>query len=52
MHDASANASACIGDGPATDPLSSVIWTSPDRPPNTRSCSQTSDTVVGGFFTE
>src|SRR5262245_31302840 len=49
MHAASANASACTGDGPACEALSSVICTSPDRPPNTRSCSQTSETLVGGF---
>src|SRR5262245_24743311 len=49
MQAASANASACTGDGPACEALSSVICTSPDRPPNTRSCSQTSETLVGGF---
>src|SRR6266545_290086 len=51
MQLASANASACIGDGPATDALSRDIWMSPERPPKTRSCSQTSSIIVGGFAT-
>ena len=49
MQPASANASACIGEGPAMDALSRVIVTSPDCPPNTRSCSQISSMTVGGF---
>ena len=38
-----------MGEGPSAEPLSSFMLMSPDRPPSTRSCSQTSSTTVGGF---
>ncbi len=50
MQPASANPSACIGEGPAADALSSVILVAPDDPVRTRSCSQTRSTTVGGFM--
>src|SRR6476619_4367063 len=52
MQLASANASACIGEGPAIDALSRVTDTPPDFPANTRSCSQISSTTVGGLGLE
>ena len=50
MQPASANPSACIGEGPAADALSSVSLVAPDDPRNTRSCSHMSSTTVGGFM--
>src|SRR5436190_245302 len=48
MHPASANASACTGEGPAFPPLSSTIDASADVPLKTRSCSQISSSVIAG----
>src|SRR4051795_3560127 len=51
MQPASANASACTGDGPATPALSSVIDAGPLVPERIRLPVQVRSTTVGGLAT-
>jgi hypothetical protein len=51
MHPASANASACTGEGPATPALSSVIEALPLVPERTSAPVQVRSTTVGALAT-